>query len=187
MSLIENSFPLPGRATPLLHELNIDRTIRCPNFNSRHEKDKIRCICLHHSGSSNAAGDLNYLSQSHNPDGSRIYAGYHYYINDRGMVYQLIDDRKRAWHAGQSIVHGQVDRGGKSINGISLGICLTGDGKRAFSESQYASLIQLVYAKSVIYQVLPTFIVGHFHVSPGRKIDPQPLDWNRLFRGLYSQ
>lgn len=181
------SFPNLGRATPLLHDLKMDRSVKCPNFNERGKGDTIKVICLHHSGSNNPKGDLNYLSMTHNPDGSRIYAGYHYYIDPNGKVYQLMDDNKRAWHAGASVVHGQADRGGKSINGISLGICLTGDGQEVFTTSQYRSLMPLVYAKMITYKIEPVFVVGHRHVSPGRKIDPWPFDWHRLFRGIYHQ
>jgi len=186
MNSIIDSFPGSGRATPLLHDLDIDKSVSCPNYNQRAKGDEIICICIHHSGSNNSGGDLNYLSRSHNSDGSRIYAGYHYYIDFSGKVYQLMDDDKRAWHAGHSILHGKTDAGNKSINGISLGVCLTGNGEREFSRDQYASLIQLVFAKQIIYKVIPPFIVGHLHVSPGRKIDPQPFDWNKLFRGIYN-
>ena len=187
MSLIDKSRAIPEKPIVKLYNLTIDKSISCPNFNPRAKTDKIQIICIHHSGSTNPGGDLNYLSTTHNPDGSRIYAGYHYYIDTDGKIYQLMDEDKRAWHAGASSLYGLVDAGGQSINGISLGICMTGNGKIPFSNKQYISLIELTHALKIKYDIEPTHIVGHLHVSPGRKIDPTPFHWDRLFRGIYHQ
>lgn len=187
MSLIDKSRAIPKKSSILLHDLEIDTSVSCKNFNDRAPGDEIQIICLHHSGSMSPKGDLNYLSMTHNPDGSRIYAGYHYYIDIDGKVYKLMDESKRAWHAGNSSLYGLTDKGGKSINGISLGICMTGDGRVPFSNNQYNALISLAYSLKVRYQIAPTHIIGHLHVSPGRKIDPAPFDWDRFFRGVYHQ
>ena len=187
MSLIDKSKVIPEKPIVKLHDLTIDVSVSCPNFSSRAKTDVIQAICIHHSGSTSSRGDLNYLSMTHNPDGSRIYAGYHYYIDPDGKVYQLMDEDKRAWHAGSSVLHGKTDAGGQSINGISLGICMTGNGKTPFHHAQYNSLISLVYALKIKYDIEATHIVGHLHVSPGRKIDPTPFHWDRLFRGIYHQ
>ena len=49
----------------------------------------------------------------------------HYLIDSGGTCYQLVDDNKRAWHAGKSFWRGLRD-----INSRSLGIELVNSGMR---------------------------------------------------------
>ncbi|MBN1210102.1 MAG: N-acetylmuramoyl-L-alanine amidase, partial [Myxococcaceae bacterium] len=82
-----------------------------PNFNERGGKD-IDTIVLHHTASNNGKADLAHMR---NPK-SEVSA--HYMIDRDGTIYQLVNDSKRAWHAGKGELHGVPT----DVNGRSIGI-----------------------------------------------------------------
>ncbi len=134
----------------------------------------------------------------------------HYVIDDDGTVFLLVDESKRAWHAGRSSHLGLVDVNSRSI-GIELRnagrLTPAGDGARfytvngrlyrprhpallaeghwweSFADQQLLSLGQLCRQISRRYDIPASGLVGHAEVATpaGRKIDPGPLfDWERL-------
>lgn len=149
-----------------------------PNYNERGGKD-IDTIVMHHTASNNGAGDLAWMR---NP-ASKVSA--HYMVDRDGKIYQLVNDQKRAWHAGNGQLHGVPS----DINSRSIGIELVNDGsgKTPFTEAQYKSLTQLTGYLKQQYKVPMKNIVGHADVAvpKGRKTDPAPnFDWNRLRKGI---
>ncbi|NMO19194.1 N-acetylmuramoyl-L-alanine amidase [Pyxidicoccus fallax] len=149
-----------------------------PNYNERGGKD-IDSIVLHHTASNNGAGDLAWMR---NPK-SQVSA--HYMVDRDGKIYQLVNDQKRAWHAGNSALHGvPTDMNSRSIG---IEIVNAGDGKTPFTEAQYKALTQLTGYLKQQYDVPMKNIVGHADVAvpKGRKNDPAPnFDWNRLRKGI---
>jgi AmpD protein len=105
----------------------------------------------------------------------------HFLVDRVGRVTQFVDTDLKAWHAGESSLAGVSD-----VNRFSVGIELVGDGDTPYTEEQYRSLLRLLsWIIEVHPGVRPDRIVGHEHVSPGRKTDPGPLfDWERVRRGL---
>lgn len=104
----------------------------------------------------------------------------HYMIDEAGRVTALVDEEKRAWHAGLSYWRGET-----GINSRSIGIELVNPGHefgyRPFPEPQMAALIEL--AKGVLsrWPIPARNVVGHSDVAPRRKRDPGELfDWRRL-------
>jgi N-acetylmuramoyl-L-alanine amidase len=149
-----------------------------PNFNERGGKD-IDTIVLHHTATNNGAGDLAHMR---NPK-SEVSA--HYMVDRDGKIYQLVNDQKRAWHAGPSELHGKPT----DVNGRSIGIEIVNDGsgRTPFTEAQMKSLTQLVGFLKQEYKVPMNNIVGHKDVAvpKGRKNDPAAnFDWNRLRDGI---
>lgn len=149
-----------------------------PNFNERGGKD-IDTIVLHHTASNNGKADLAHMR---NP-AAQVSA--HYMIDKDGKIYQLVNDSKRAWHAGNSQLHGVPT----DVNGRSIGIEIVNDGsgKTPFTDAQYKSLIQLTGYLKQEYKVPMNNIVGHKDVAvpKGRKNDPAAnFDWNRLRTGI---
>ena len=69
----------------------------------------------------------------------------HYFIHRGGRIVQLVDEARRAWHAGVSYWRGETD-----MNSASLGIELDHKGHEAdgsmaaFPEAQIAALIALL-------------------------------------------
>ena len=106
----------------------------------------------------------------------------HYLIDLDGAVEQLVDEARRAWHAGLSEWGGVAD-----VNSRSIGIELVNQGHgpnyHPFPEPQMAALEALIRDIRTRWNVSPENIVGHEDVAPGRKIDPGPkFDWARLRR-----
>lgn len=98
----------------------------------------------------------------------------HYFLRRHGELIQFVPPERRAWHAGRSKL---LER--ERCNDFSIGIELEGSSARAFTESQYRRLLQLLRWLFIRYPI--RFIAGHSDVSPGRKQDPGPLfAWQRL-------
>lgn len=101
----------------------------------------------------------------------------HYLIDKKGNVYQLVDDRDVAWHAGRS-----AWRGLENINRYSIGIELENlnNGSDPYPDVQLRALYDLTDYIVQLYQILPENIVAHYDISPGRKTDPRGLDMEAL-------
>src|SRR5690349_24748061 len=93
-------------------------------------------IVLHYTGMPDAQGALGRLTSPEAKVSS------HYLIDEGGSVYRLVDESRRAWHAGVSFWASERD-----INGVSIGIELVNPGHdfgyRPFPEAQMAALIDL--------------------------------------------
>ncbi len=109
----------------------------------------------------------------------------HYVIARHGEIFKLVEESKRAWHAGESYW-----RGYSRLNDSSVGIELDNKGDEEFTNEQYVSLILL--AKDIImrHNIQPVNIIAHSDVAPNRKVDPnQHFSWLKLYEaglGLYS-
>lgn len=89
----------------------------------------------------------------------------HFFIARTGQIWQFVDTRMRAWHAGVSHY-----RGRDACNDDSVGIELEGLEGLHFTEEQYAALQTLCCALCQRHPI--RFIAGHEHIAPGRKGDP---------------
>lgn len=100
----------------------------------------------------------------------------HYVIDRDGLIYNTVPEEKIAYHAGKSFWQGR-----NSCNKFSIGIELVGCHKESYTDSQYAALTDLCAQLMVKYKIPAGNIVGHRHVSPGRKFDPnKEFEWTRL-------
>ena len=104
----------------------------------------------------------------------------HYFISESGEVVRLVEEDKRAWHAGASYW-----RGHKDVNSASIGIELDhpghANGYREFAEAQIDALLPLVADIVRRHDIPRANVVGHSDVAPARKIDPGELfPWDRL-------
>lgn len=136
----------------------------------------VSMIVLHYTGMPDAAGALDRLTS---PD-SRVSA--HYLIDEAGQVTRLVDDERRAWHAGKSSWRGITD-----VNSASIGIELANPGHefgyRPFPDEQVTALIPLLAAVKERHGVTRGNVVGHSDVAPARKEDPGELfAWEALAR-----
>lgn len=113
----------------------------------------------------------------------------HYLVNDLNdqEIYQLVDENKRAYHAGIS-----AWRTDKNLNDTSIGIEIvnmgyTTDslGQRVFSpfgEAQFRKVAALTKDIVTRYNIAPTNVLAHSDIAPTRKQDPGPLfPWKRLY------
>ncbi|NDY93058.1 1,6-anhydro-N-acetylmuramyl-L-alanine amidase AmpD [Ideonella livida] len=102
----------------------------------------------------------------------------HFWIRRDGEIWQFVDVRRRAWHAGRSSW-----RGRENCNDYSVGIELEGLEGERFERGQYQALVPLLQALRSRWGIAA--LSGHEHVAPGRKQDPGPgFDWTALQQAL---
>ncbi len=100
----------------------------------------------------------------------------HYLICGHGRIYSLVEEAKRAWHAGAGQWGNVTD-----VNSHSIGIELSNTGETPFSEPQMAALEHLLSDIMNRHRIAPERVIGHSDMAPGRKIDPGVrFDWQRL-------
>lgn len=102
----------------------------------------------------------------------------HYLIGRDGTLIQLVDEKQRAWHAGQSWWGGLTD-----LNSASIGIELDNTGDEPFAEPQILRLLDLLTELRERHKIPATNVLAHGDVAPRRKVDPSHLfPWERLAR-----
>jgi N-acetylmuramoyl-L-alanine amidase len=150
----------------------VHRTVPSPNWDER--KLPISMVVIHYTEMASAEDALTRLTD---PD-AKVSA--HYLISEAGEVIRLVDEDKRAWHAGLSFWRGHPD-----VNSASIGIELDHPGHalgyREFRDAQFAALVPLLARIVMQYAIPRANVVGHSDVAPARKIDPGELfPWDRL-------
>ena len=102
----------------------------------------------------------------------------HFLVRRDGELVQFVPVERRAWHAGVSTWRGR-DR----CNDYSIGVELEGADDAAFTDAQYARLVELIDGLKAAFPLRD--IAAHSDVAPGRKTDPGPgFDWPRLLAAL---
>ena len=143
-----------------------------PNFDER--TLPVTMIVLHYTGMQDAASAIARLTDAE----AKVSA--HYLIAEDGQVVRMVDEEKRAWHAGKSYWRGTTD-----VNSASVGIEIVNPGHefgyRAFPVAQIDALIPLMQQITLRYKITRGNIVGHSDIAPARKEDPGELfPWERL-------
>lgn len=137
-----------------------------PNFDER----KPNFVVLHHTSDDTAEQALRTLT---NPLRS---VSAHYLVGRDGRIVQLVDERARAWHAGESKWGATTD-----INSASLGIELDNNGREPFPDAQIAALLALLADIKQRYRIPGENFIGHADVAPRRKVDPsRHFPWKTL-------
>ena len=145
-----------------------------PNFDER--TLPVTIIVLHYTGMQDAASAIERLTNAEAKVSS------HYLIAEDGQIVRMVDESKRAWHAGKSYWRGNTD-----INSASIGIEIVNPGHefgyRPFPIAQIDALIPLMQQITLRYKITRGNVVGHSDVAPARKDDPGELfPWERLAR-----
>lgn len=104
----------------------------------------------------------------------------HYLVWEDGRVEALVDEPRRAWHAGRGGWRGESD-----MNSASIGIEIVHPGHewgyRPFPRAQMDAVIALTARIAARWRIDPRDILGHSDMAPDRKTDPGELfDWPRL-------
>ena len=154
-------------------QLPVDRSHTSLNHDSR-----VQRAILHYT---NASLERSLALLTHGEVSS------HYLIGDdrNATVYQLVDENRRAWHAGESQWEGRT-----WLNSTSIGIEIVNPGYtdtptgrvwHPYSEAQVQSLILLLKDIARRNNIQPRHIIGHSDIAPLRKLDPGPMfPWKRL-------
>lgn len=145
-----------------------------PNFDAR--ALPISMIVLHYTGMESAEAAIARLRD---PE-AKVSA--HYLVDEDGNILRLVDEDKRAWHAGKSHWRGISD-----VNSASIGIEIVNPGHefgyREFTDAQMGALIPLVAEIKERHGITRGNVVGHSDVAPARKQDPGELfNWHALAR-----
>ena len=151
-----------------------------PNFDDR-EGQPIDMLVLHYTGMRSAQ---NALSRLCDPEAK---VSSHYVVEENGTVYQLVDEHKRAWHAGIASW-----RGNSNINQRSIGIEVVNPGHdlgyRPFPKAQMEAVMQLSKEVCDRHHIPSWNVVAHSDVAPERKQDPGELfDWKYLAQNGIGQ
>jgi N-acetylmuramoyl-L-alanine amidase len=145
-----------------------------PNFDAR--ALPVSMVVLHYTGMIDGASAIARLAD---PE-AKVSA--HYVVAEDGQVVRMVDEDKRAWHAGRSWWRGTSD-----INSASIGIEIVNPGHefgyRPFPEAQIEAVIELLAGIMERHSITRGNVVGHSDVAPARKEDPGELfPWYRLAR-----
>ncbi len=139
-----------------------------PNFDERPQTANIDMLVLHYTGMPSASGALARLVEKE----AKVSA--HYLVDENGDVFHLVEETKRAWHAGKSSW-----RGRESLNDYSVGIEIVNPGHEfgycPFPAKQIKAVVEL--SKSIVkrHAIPPIHVVAHSDIAPSRKEDPGEL------------
>ncbi len=143
------------------------------NYDKRKSK-QISFLILHYTALPSIRDSINYLCDKRNK------VSCHYIISQNGKIYNLVNEKHRAWHAGQSAWLLEKD-----LNSVSIGIELDfspNNNNNKFSLLLIKSLISLLKYLKKKYKINKKNILGHSDIAPYRKIDPgEKFPWNKLY------
>jgi N-acetylmuramoyl-L-alanine amidase len=145
-----------------------------PNHGERASGKAVDMIVLHYTGMPLAERALKWLRDPESNVSS------HYFVFEDGRIAQLVDESRRAWHAGKSSWAGETD-----INSCSIGIELSNPGHEfgyvPFPDTQIAAAIDLCRDILSRHAIPPERVLAHSDVAPLRKQDPgEKFPWDRL-------
>jgi N-acetylmuramoyl-L-alanine amidase len=104
----------------------------------------------------------------------------HYFIDTKGVLFQLVEENNIAWHAGESKF---ANFEGFNKNSIGIEVVNPGHdhGYVDFTLAQYNTLIPLCLEIMKRHPIKPQLILGHSDIAPQRKIDPgEKFNWQLL-------
>lgn len=149
--------------------MEINREHRSPNYKVRPSSVKPSVIVLHASAGKSDAGDINWICQA------KSGVSYHYLVGRDGEIYEFVDPKFQAWHAGESEWKGR-----KYVNQFSIGVAWSNrhDQTEPLTGAQIRGMRDLLNHLAETYPSI-TDIVTHQMVAPSRKRDP--LDCPNFF------
>lgn len=143
-----------------------------PNFNVRCGCDAPDLVVLHYTAMASSAAALERLCAP------EFEVSAHYLIGRSGRIWQLVQEDKRAWHAGAGAWGGAVD-----VNSRSIGVEISNSGSEPFGAHQMSALEALLLAITRRWSIPPERVIAHSDCAPARKSDPgRRFDWRRLWR-----
>jgi N-acetylmuramoyl-L-alanine amidase len=145
-----------------------------PNHGARVGGRAIDMLLLHYTGMASGEGALKWLRMPESDVSS------HYLVFEDGRTIQLVDEKRRAWHAGKSFWAGETD-----INSRSIGIEIVHPGHEfgqpRYTDTEIDAVIALCRDILSRHPIPPERVLAHSDVAPMRKIDPgEFFPWRRL-------
>ena len=149
--------------------------LKSPNHSFKiRKKTQIKFIIIHYTGMQSEDESIKRLTDK------KSKVSTHYFINKKGDLIRMVEERKVAWHAGKSRWKNFIN-----LNNRSIGIELVNRGHRFgyenFSKKQIKKLIDLCKYLIKKYKIKKTNILGHSDIAPLRKEDPgEKFPWELL-------
>jgi N-acetylmuramoyl-L-alanine amidase len=152
----------------------VAEVVPSPNHGERKDGRRPDMILLHYTGMRDARTALERLCS----DSSELSA--HYLVFEDGHIVQMVEESRRAWHAGASIWAGETD-----INSCSIGIEIANPGHEYgytdFPARQIAAVTALCRSILTRFTIPAMRVLGHSDVAPSRKLDPgEKFPWRTL-------
>lgn len=146
-----------------------------PNHGERKDGRRPDMIVLHYTGMRDATAALERLRSP----GSEVSA--HYLVFEDGHVVQMVQESRRAWHAGVASWAGETD-----INSCSIGIEIANPGHDFgypdFPRRQIAAVTALCRGILTRNPIPAERVLAHSDVAPARKQDPgEKFPWRTLY------
>ena len=131
-------------------------------------------VVLHYTGMPDADQALAWLCAEQ----SEVSA--HYFVFEDGRIVQMVEEDRRAWHAGAASWAGETD-----INSRSIGIEIANFGYDGFLPpfpgAQIDAVIGLCAEIAARHAIPAHRLLAHSDVAPGRKRDPgEAFPWGHL-------
>ncbi len=98
----------------------------------------------------------------------------HYLIDRNGVIYELVEEKNIAYHAGKS----QMPDGRQDVNDFSIGIELMNTKIGQITAEQYQALNDLIKDIKSRHEI--KYVLGHNQIASDRKDDPWNLDWSKV-------
>ena len=151
------------------------------SYTSENQDSRALFLVLHYT-----LGNFESALQTLTKPSNRAVSSHYLVRDDPVITYRLVDESRRAWHAGPSYWKGFSNLNASSI-GIEIvnaGPVTSADGSvrySPFGPEQLDEVIALCKEIVARHQIKPDRIIGHSDIAPGRKQDPGPLfPWKRL-------
>lgn len=155
------------------------KMIDCPSPNFDDRSLPISLLVLHYTGMETGEAALARLCDP----AAKVSA--HYLVEEDGRIFRLVDEDKRAWHAGVSEWNGE-----SNINSASIGIEIVNgghdfpanDGRLPDYPNVQINAV-LALSKDIMrrHDILRHNVLGHSDIAPARKIDPgEHFPWQGL-------
>lgn len=148
------------------------------SYRAKSQDSRVQYLILHYT-TGNFEGAFNILTEG--PVSS------HYLVRDNEppTIFRLVDENRRAYHAGLSSWKGQT-----ALNAASIGIEIVNAGDTRtngevsyadYPKSQIDAVVWLVKDIVARHEIRGDRILGHSDIAPQRKVDPGPkFPWKRL-------
>ena len=157
----------------MICQLNICDKFKSNNFDKR--KNNISFIIIHYTETKTLKEAISLLTDSTKK------VSCHYVVDLNGKIFNLVDLKNRAWHAGES-----QWKNYKDLNSHSIGIEVVYPGEKSnshYSQKQIKALINLIIFLKKKYKIKNDRILGHSDIAPLRKIDPGKFfPWEQLHK-----
>ena len=146
------------------------------NYSDRPPSMEIDCVVLH----ATAGGLAGTLAWFENPN-SGVSA--HYVVAKNGRVFQMVEERTKAHHAGASEFQGRED-----FNRFSVGIEIVNlnDGQDPYPPDQFEAMVNLTDYLVEKYDIQRQWIVTHADISTVGKTDPRGFPVHELVTRVYD-